>query len=168
MAELDCIRETRTDVPETPDEPTDGDGDGNGNGNEENGMMGMMTMAAPTFTELASLTVGGTAAHTVRFTSDSGAVATAWASGTYWAVLVEILWVDAVNTQQNRQATALIPIRASIQPNGGLIAPFVFSTENDTANRAFLQLPSVSDNAFLMAFANSFPPNSAVKIYGVS
>ena len=130
-------------------------------------MTGMMTMAAPTFTELASVTVGAVAAHTVRFTTDAGAVATAWASGTYWAVLFEVLWVDAVNTQQNRQATALIPIRASIQPSGGLIAPFAFSTDNAAADRAFLQLPSISDNASLMAFATSFPPNSTIKLYGL-
>ena len=103
--EVDCIRaDPGTVVPEPTEEDVD-----------HHDMMDMMNMgglmAAPTFTELASVTQG-IADDDISFASQQAAVNTAWNSGDYWAFMLDIQQPEAGSVEH--QATALILIRKPV------------------------------------------------------
>lgn len=155
--ELDCIRAdlgAATPAPAAPvtdtaeDVPMD--------------MMGGL-MAAPTFTEVATATEGGAIDDEISFSNDA-AIVTAWNSGTYWAVLVEVTF--EVSGQILGQSTALIPIRRSIDTGTSLRAHFVTNIQNAKADRGYLQMSS--GTAKLKFDDNSIPAGAVCKLFGVS
>ena len=120
-------------------------------------------LGAPTFTLLGTVTEGNTADDEVDF-SDHAAINTAWNSGDYWAVLVELLYV--VSDPIVGQAHALIPIRRQIEVGQSLRAHFVTNIQNPKSDLGYLQLSS--GTAKLKFDDNSIPAEAVVKLYGVS
>lgn len=120
-------------------------------------------LAAPTFTVLGTVTEGGIADDEVDFTNHA-AINTAWNSGDYWAVLVELLYV--VQDPIVGQATALIPIRRQIEVGQSLRAHFVTNIQNPKHDLGYLQLSS--GTAKLKFDDLSIPASCIVNLYGVS
>ena len=120
-------------------------------------------LAAPVFTLLGTVTEGNTADDEVDF-SNHAAINTAWNSGTYWAFLVELLYV--VQDPIFAQATALIPIRRQIDVGTSLRAHFVTNIQNPKSDLGYLQLSS--GTAKLKFDDLSIPAGAVVKLFGVS
>ena len=124
-------------------------------------MMGGL-MAAPTFTELASVTQGGVADDDISFASQQAAVNTAWNSGSYWAFLLDIQQPEAGSIEH--QATALIIIRKPV--TAALRAYFAMNITSAKSDRGYLHL--ASGTARIHFDDVSVPASSVVKLYGVS
>ena len=151
--ELECTRDTTArpiPAPElTPSEPDDM----------------VMMMAAPTFTELATATVGNAATSFVRFT-DNGALRDAWNSGTYWAFLVSM-----VSETGGSQHTALLVIRTPVPAAGALSAYFPMGLTVARVDRIYLRMSSSASTPAVLsndAIENMFLAGAAVKIWGLS
>ena len=152
--ELDCTRaDSGTVVPVPTEAETMAD------------MMNMGgLMAAPTFTELSSVTQGGAADDDIAFTTDQAAINTAWNSGTYWAFLLDIQPPEAGSIQH--QAATLILIRRAVQTGSALRAYFAMNIVSSKADRGYLHL--ASGTAMIHFDDISVPGMSVCKLYGVS
>lgn len=159
--EVDCIRADLGSSAPTPTDTDDTDDD-----TDTPDMMDMGgLMAAPTFTLLSTATEGNIADDELDFPqADKAPILSAWNSGTYWAMLLDMQW--EVQSQIVGQATALIPIRREVQADASLRAHFVTNINSATVDRGYLWL--ASGTARLKFAANSIPANAVIKLYGVS
>ena len=132
-----------------------------------NGDMMEMIMAAPTFTELATATVGNADTFFVAY-ADAGALRDAWNSGDYWAFLVEM--TDTGSGSSVFQHTALIPIRVQVPTSGSMSAYFTIGTVSVNDDIYLRLAASAAVDASMQSGnrENIFIGDSTVKIWGVS
>ena len=152
--EIDCIRADLGAAVPTPAETADTEA-------TPMDMMGGL-MAAPTFTELASVTQPSQDDDDISFASAEAVINTAWGSGDYWAFLLDIRKPEASSIEH--QASALIVIRRPVVT--ALQATFTMNVSNAKSASGYLHL--ASGTARVHFDDTSVPADSVCKLYGVS
>ena len=123
-------------------------------------------LASPTFTLLSTVTRGDSLDDDLDFPpADEASILAAWNSGTYWAFLMDFLYV--VSSQVGGQSSILIPIRREVQTGTALHAFFVCNSNRIQADRGYLWLAAGTVRLHFDD-TDSLPANAICNLYGVS
>ena len=118
---------------------------------------------SPTFTELATATIGATATQTVNLNAD---LRSDWNSGTYWAFLFQMNWSSSATLKH--QTTALIPIRTALAATHRLRIRFTFDDNDVSAEGAYLQLQANGTVSSVSTSTAALPANANISIQGMN